>query len=142
VCAQGSGILDFRSHDLRRTTATNITKLGYSRFIMDRVLGQLELGVGGRYDRNDYLREKRTALNPWARYLEKIVLKQSAEASNILVMPLQRSLDVCWAIGGVVNPVPTVTYQRGRVTPPPPASRASVIPTLGAGQKVGFDQRP
>ena len=31
-----SGIDDFRSHDLRRTCGTGMTKLGFSRFVMDR----------------------------------------------------------------------------------------------------------
>lgn len=57
-----SGIADFRGHDLRRTCGSGITQLGYSRFVMDRVLGHLEPGVGGRYDRHDYLQEKTSAL--------------------------------------------------------------------------------
>ncbi len=66
---QESGVADFRSHDLRRTCGTNITKLGFSRFIMDRALGHLEPGVGARYDRHDYLKEKRAALEAWGRKL-------------------------------------------------------------------------
>ena len=41
-----SGIADFRSHDLRRSCGSGITALGFSQFIMDRVLGHLEPGVG------------------------------------------------------------------------------------------------
>ena len=67
-----SSVSNFRPHDLRRTCMTGITKLGFSRFIADRVLNHLEPGVGRRYDRYDYLKEKTEALNAWARYLEGI----------------------------------------------------------------------
>ena len=68
-----SGIHDFRSHDLRRTCGTGITRIGFSRFIMDRCLGHLEPGVGGRYDRHDYLQEKTAALDAWAARLTEIL---------------------------------------------------------------------
>ena len=68
-----SGIKDFRSHDLRRTCGTGITKLGFSRFVMDRCLGHLEPGVGGRYDRHDYLQEKTAALVSWGSRLSAIL---------------------------------------------------------------------
>lgn len=68
-----SGVADFRSHDLRRTCGTGITKLGFSRFIMNRCLGHLEPGVGGRYDRHDYLPEKTAALDSWGSKLTEIL---------------------------------------------------------------------
>ena len=68
-----SGAPDFRSHDLRRTCGTGITGLGFSRFIMDRCLGHLEPGVGGRYDRHDYLNEKTAALDAWGAKLTEIL---------------------------------------------------------------------
>ncbi len=71
-----SGIVDFRSHDLRRTCGSGITELGFSRFIMDRVLGHLEAGIGARYDRYGYLKEKAAALTAWAQRLEEILSGQ------------------------------------------------------------------
>lgn len=70
---QDSGVSDFRIHDLRRTCATNITKRGFTRFIADRVLNHVEKGVGGTYDRYDYLKEKTEALDAWATHLQAIL---------------------------------------------------------------------
>ena len=77
---KASGVEDFRSHDLRRTCGTNITGMGFPRFIMDRVLGHVEPGVGRRYDRHDYLREKKAALDAWGGKLRRIITgKKAAE---------------------------------------------------------------
>lgn len=59
-------------HDLRRTVATNLGKLGVSRFIIERILNHADRSVTGIYDRHEYLAEKREALEAWARYLEKL----------------------------------------------------------------------
>ena len=82
-----SGIADFRGHDLRRTCGSGITQLGSSRFVMDRVLGHLEQGVGGRYDRHDYLHEKTSALAAWAERLEEILADKKA-AKNVVKLRL------------------------------------------------------
>jgi integrase len=68
-----SGVADFRSHDLRRTMATQSTALGFSRFLVDRLLNHTEPGVGGIYDRHDYLKEKTEIAAAWARRLRNIV---------------------------------------------------------------------
>ncbi|MEP3630546.1 MAG: tyrosine-type recombinase/integrase [Hyphomicrobiales bacterium] len=67
-------------HDLRRTGATNLTseRVGIPRFIVSQVLGHSgDTGGGaaitGVYDRNDYLKEKRRALDAWAVRLLEIV---------------------------------------------------------------------
>lgn len=75
---KAAGVDDFASHHLRRTCGTRITSLGFSRFIMDRVLGHLEPGVGARYDRHDYLPEKSKALNIWAGCLNEILTGEQA----------------------------------------------------------------
>jgi len=67
-----AGVGDFQPHDLRRTCMTNITRLGFPRFIADRVANHVEAGVGRVYDRHDYLKEKTEALEAWARHLEAI----------------------------------------------------------------------
>ena len=65
-----SGVEDFASHHLRRTCATRMTRLGLTRFIVDRVLGHVDGTIGGRhYDRHEYAREKREALDQWGRWL-------------------------------------------------------------------------
>jgi integrase len=63
----------FSPHDLRRTASTRMTELGFTRFIVDRVLNHVEPGVGRVYDRYEYLREKRQALETWTVRLEEIL---------------------------------------------------------------------
>jgi integrase len=60
-------------HDLRRTAATGMGRLGVSRFIIGRVLNHADRSVTGIYDRHEYLNEKRQALEAWGNYLENIV---------------------------------------------------------------------
>ena len=71
---------DVRPHDLRRTGATRLTgeELAFQRFIVSRVLNHGgDTGgaavVTGTYDRNEYLSEKRRALDAWASRLLEIV---------------------------------------------------------------------
>jgi integrase len=72
-------IADVRPHDLRRTGATAMTseRIGLSRFIVSRVLNQVSdtggaAAVTGLYDRNEYLPEKRKALDAWALLFREI----------------------------------------------------------------------
>jgi integrase len=60
-------------HDLRRTAATGMGRLGVSRFIIGRVLNHADRSVTGIYDRHEYLNEKRQALEVWAQHLEAII---------------------------------------------------------------------
>ena len=68
-------------HDLRRTGATSLTgeRIGIPRFIVSQVLahagdtGGAAAVTGVHYDLNDYLPEKRRALDAWASLLEQIV---------------------------------------------------------------------
>ena len=63
-------------HDLRRTMATNLGKLGVSRFIVERILNHADRSVTGIYDRHEYNLEKKAALDLWAGALSKNVLKE------------------------------------------------------------------
>lgn len=53
---------NWRLHDIRRTASTVMGDNGVSRFINSQVLGHAETGVTGIYDRSEYLKEKREAL--------------------------------------------------------------------------------
>jgi integrase len=74
-------------HDLRRTGATNLTseRIGIPRFIVSQVIahagdtGGAAAVTGQHYDLNDYLREKRRALDAWAALLLQIVNVVPAE---------------------------------------------------------------
>jgi integrase len=59
-------------HDLRRTVATEMARLGISRFMIGRVLNHADRSVTAIYDRHEYLVEKRQALEAWAHHLEAL----------------------------------------------------------------------
>ncbi len=86
------GLDDMRPHDLRRTAATNLTDEGLkiNRFIVSQILNHSSdtgnaAKVTGIYDRNDYLTEKRYALDAWANRLSEIIEGKPAS----LVIPLR-----------------------------------------------------
>ena len=59
-------------HDLRRTAATGMAKLGVSRFIIERVLNHADRSVTAKYDLHEYAEEKQDSLTIWAEYLYSI----------------------------------------------------------------------
>ncbi len=71
--AERLGLSDVRTHDLRRTCATNMTteRIGASRDTVARVLNHISAvgGVTAIYDRNAYAKEKRAALEAWGERL-------------------------------------------------------------------------
>ena len=79
----GMGLENITPHDLRRTAATNITKMGVNRLTVSKILNHVETGVTAIYDRHGYDAEKRQALDAWAAHLEGIVSGKSA-ASNVV----------------------------------------------------------
>ncbi len=66
------GLPHFTLHDLRRTARTHLAALGVRREIAERCLGHKLRGVEGTYDRHDYFRERRAALESWAALLLSI----------------------------------------------------------------------
>ncbi len=80
---ENSGV-EFVPHDLRRTGASRLTgDLGFSRFVVGRVLNHLETGITATYDRHTYDREKRQALDAWGRRLMEIVSGERAAANVV-----------------------------------------------------------
>lgn len=70
-------------HDLRRTAKTLMTRNGVPHFHADRVLGHVIPGVGGTYDRHDYLNEKRKALEALAVEVARILEVRSTGSSPV-----------------------------------------------------------
>lgn len=72
-----SGISDFKVHDLRRTAATFMARLGADRTTLGKILNHKGLSgdnqVTAIYDRHEYLEEKRLALQKWADHLRGII---------------------------------------------------------------------
>ena len=62
----------FTLHDLRRTARTHLAALGVRREVAERCLGHKLRGVEGTYDRHDYFKERRVALESWAALLLSI----------------------------------------------------------------------
>ena len=65
----------FRAHDLRRTASTGMAEAGVPRDHIAKVLNHIEGGPAATriYDRYAYDKEKRDALERWARRLQAIV---------------------------------------------------------------------
>jgi integrase len=64
---------EWHLHDLRRTCATNLARLGVDRITISKILNHSEGGVTAIYDRHRYDAEKRRALDLWAQRLAAIV---------------------------------------------------------------------
>jgi integrase len=71
--------VDFRGHDLRRTAATFMAAAGIRREHIGHVLNHVEGGARATrvYDRYAYDREKRIALETWARTLKAVVERKA-----------------------------------------------------------------
>lgn len=78
------GLTHFTLHDLRRTARTHLAALGVRREVAERCLGHKLRGVEGTYDRHDYYRERRSALESWT------MLLLSIERGERKVAPLRR----------------------------------------------------
>jgi integrase len=76
-------------HDLRRTAATFMVRLGVPRLVVGKVLGHADADVTGRYDSHAYDREKRAALTKWAEELVRIASEKD-EGSKGQVLPWAR----------------------------------------------------
>ncbi len=63
----------FTPHDLRRTAASHMTADGVARLTVSKILNHAEPGVTATYDRHSYDKDKRQALEKWARKLKLIV---------------------------------------------------------------------
>jgi integrase len=80
-----SGVTDWRLHDLRRTTATGLQRLGVRLEVTEAVLNHVSgsrAGIVGIYQRHDWRDEKRTALDAWGEHVMAIVEGRIA-ASNV-----------------------------------------------------------
>jgi integrase len=67
-----SGVTNWRIHDLRRTAATGLQKLGITLQVVESVLGHVSgsrAGVVGVYQRHDFAAEKRVALEAWGKHV-------------------------------------------------------------------------
>lgn len=81
----GEAIPQWRLHDLRRTVATGLQRLGVRFEVTEAVLNHVSgsrSGVAGVYQRHDWAAEKRAALAAWAAHVEALL--KGAEQTNIV----------------------------------------------------------
>jgi integrase len=77
----GRALPAWRLHDLRRTTATGMQRIGISLQVVEAILGHVggsRAGVAGVYQRHSFDVEKRIALEAWAHEVERIVSGKQA----------------------------------------------------------------
>jgi integrase len=70
-----SGVNDWTIHDLRRTTATNLSKLGTDPFIVERILNHSMPKVQKIYNRHDFTEAMRAPLEKHEKWLLELVAK-------------------------------------------------------------------
>jgi len=87
---EASGVADWRLHDLRRTAATGLQRLGVRLEVTEAVLNHVSgsrAGIVGIYQRHDYATEKRAALAAWGEHVVGILKGREAIGN---VTPLRR----------------------------------------------------
>jgi integrase len=78
-------IPDWTVHDVRRSFATGLQKLGVRLEVTEAILNHVggnRAGVGGIYRRYDWAQEKRTALDAWAAHVLGVV-SGTAKKANV-----------------------------------------------------------
>lgn len=84
--SKGKGLSEpWRFHDLRRSAATHMVRLGIPELVVSRVLNHAVQGVTGKhYALHSYADEKRHALDAWAAEVERAVI--GAKGDNLLAL--------------------------------------------------------
>jgi integrase len=84
-----SGVSDWVLHDLRRTTATGLQRLGVRLEVTEALLNHVSGsrgGIVGVYQRHDWAGEKRAALDAWG--AKVLAIAEGREAhGNIIALP-------------------------------------------------------
>ena len=74
-------IVEWHLHDLRRTAATHMAKLGVDRIVIAKVLNHADREITGVYDRFAYSEQKRRALDALGVELTRITADAQREAN-------------------------------------------------------------
>lgn len=83
--AKGAKLTAWRLHDLRRTAATHMVRLGVTEDVVGRVLNHAPKGVTAKvYALHTYAPEKRSALDRWAAELIRAV--EGKSSSNVVAL--------------------------------------------------------
>jgi integrase len=85
VAAELPNVPQWQLHDLRRTARSLMSRAGVRPDIAERVMGHVQPGVAGVYDRHAYFDEKADALAKLAALVDAIVKPRTAE-----IVPLRQ----------------------------------------------------
>lgn len=80
------GVKDWRLHDLRRTLATGLQRLGIRLEVTEAVLNHVSgsrAGIVGIYQRHDYAAEKRAALDAWGAHVDATIAGRTDEGNVV-----------------------------------------------------------
>jgi integrase len=83
-----SGVTNWRLHDLRRTAATGLQRLGVRLEVTEQVLNHVSgsrAGIVGVYQRHDFASEKRAALEAWGNHVLAVVEGRAA-TDNVVTL--------------------------------------------------------
>jgi len=81
-----SGVTNWRLHDLRRTAATGLQRLGVRLEVTEQVLNHVSgsrAGIVGVYQRHDFAAEKRAALEAWGAHVMGIIEGRAATTNVV-----------------------------------------------------------
>ena len=73
---KASGVTGWRVHDIRRTTATGLQRLGVALQTVEALLGHTggsRAGIVGVYQRHDFAAERRAAVEAWGAHVASLV---------------------------------------------------------------------
>lgn len=79
-------LAEWRLHDLRRTAASGMARLGVNVAVAEKVLNHVSgtfSGVVGVYQRHDFADEKRRALTAWADHVEELTRPKESNVVSI-----------------------------------------------------------
>jgi hypothetical protein len=73
----------FTFRDIRRTCETQLGSIGINKDLRAHVLSHGRSGVRDKhYDKYAYLKEKRRALNKWAKHVKKVIAKKLEQSKS------------------------------------------------------------
>lgn len=78
----------FHIHDLRRSCATGMARLGIDRVVIGKILNHTDGSVTAIYERHGYEAEKRHAMEVWGNHVMRVV---GRETTKVLTLPQRQA---------------------------------------------------
>ena len=88
-----AGVANWRLHDLRRTMATGLQRLGVRLEVTEAILNHVSgsrAGIVGIYQRHDWAKEKEAALGAWAAHVAALI-EGRATVENVVDLTAARA---------------------------------------------------